>query len=267
MGPEADRAADRALLVAAAEAGGRIALDRRGRHGRVVEKAGGHGPVSEADLAVNAALKARLTEARPGYGWLSEEDPDGPARLSAARVFVLDPIDGTRTYVKGGADFAVSVAVVEAGRAIAGAVHLPAHGVTYAAHLGGGARRDGAAIQASARRDLAEATATGARGQFQAEHWPGGAPEIVPDARPSLAYRLCLVAEGRYDLMVTFRPAWEWDIAAGSLIATEAGAIVTDPEGAALVFNAAGARAPGVIAAAPGLHGLLIARRRDPRAS
>jgi len=264
LAPDSDAAADRALLVAAAEAGGLVALARRGDHGAVVEKPDGQGPVSDADLAVNAALKDRLLGARPGYGWLSEEDPDAPDRLAARRVFVLDPIDGTRAYVAGGADFAVSVAVVEGGQVLAGAVHLPAHGLSYAAHAGGGATCNARPIRASTRTTLAGAAATGPKSQFRPEHWPGGAPEVRASFRPSLAWRLCLVAEGAADLMVTVRPAWEWDIAAGSLIAAEAGAHVSDASGAPLAFNAPDPRAPGVIAAAPGLAVELLARRRGP---
>lgn len=261
MAPDATPAEDRALLVAAAEAGGRVALELRGRHGEVVEKPGGQGPVTEADLAVNEVLKTRLLEARPAYGWLSEEDPDGPERLGAARVFLLDPIDGTRAYIDGRPDFAVAIAVVEAGRVTAGVVHLPARAETYAAHLGGGATLGAAPIAASRRDVLDGASATGARSQYRAEHWPGGAPDIRPEFRPSIAWRICLVASGRYDMMVTFRDAWEWDIAAASLIAAEAGAIVTDAMGRPLVFNSTERRVPGVIAAAPGLHAEIVARR------
>ena len=262
MGPEPAWADDRALLAAAAEAGGAVALARRGDHGRVIEKPGGQGPVSEADLAVNAALKARLLAARPGYGWLSEEDPDGPERLSARRVLVLDPIDGTRAYVEGGADFAISIAVIEGGRPVAGAVHLPAHGLTYAAHPGGGAACNGRGIRASGRARLSGAVAVGPKSQLRPEHWPGGVPAVRTEFRASLAFRLCLVADGHYDMMVTFRRAWEWDIAAGALIAAEAGAVVTDPEGAALPFNVADPRVPGVLVAAPGLHAALLRLRR-----
>lgn len=262
MAPDPTPAEDRALLVAAAEEGGRVALDYRGRHGTVIEKPGGQGPVSDADLAVNATLRARLLAARPDYAWLSEEDPDTAERLGARRLFILDPIDGTRAYVAGKPDFAVAVAVVEDGRVTAGAVCLPAREETYSAHLGGGATLGHGRLTASARTSLEGATATGAKSQFAAEHWPGGTPAIRPDFRPSLAWRICMVASGRYDMMVTFRDAWEWDIAAASLIATEAGAVVTDAAGGALVFNSRSARSPGVIAAAPGLHPALLARRR-----
>ena len=262
MGPDPGRAAeDRALLVAAAEAGGRVALAHHGRSPRAWEKAGGQGPVSDADLAVNEALAAKLRAARPDYAWLSEEDPDTPARLGAARVFVLDPIDGTRAFLAGKPDFAVSIAVGEHARVTAGVVHLPARETTYAAHLGGGAARDGRPIAPSGRTELAGAAAVGPKSQYRAEHWPGGAPRVEASFRAALAWRLCLVAEGRFDLKVTVRPAWEWDVAAGALICTEAGARVADAEGRPLSFNAPEARLPGVIAAAPGIFNQIVALR------
>ena len=92
-------------------------------------------------------------------------------------------------------------------------------------------------------------------------HWPGGVPDLKRSFRPSLAYRLCLVAQGRFDAMLAFRPTWEWDIAAGALIAARAGAVATDGAGAALLFNAADPRTNGVLVAGPGLHAELMALR------
>ncbi|MEL6766364.1 MAG: 3'(2'),5'-bisphosphate nucleotidase CysQ [Pseudomonadota bacterium] len=258
----ADHAADRALLVAAAEAAGDIALEGFGRQLAIEEKADGQGPVTEIDLAVDAALRETLCAARPGYGWLSEETADGPARLSAERVFIVDPIDGTRAFIDGQKGWAVAVAVVEAGRATAAAVHLPARGETYAAALGWGATLGGTALApAPAPADLRDAEVLAARPSFEAKHWPGGVPEVRRSFRSSLAWRLCLVAGGRFDGMLTIRPSWEWDIAAGSLIAAEAGRAVTDASGAALVFNTPGSRTPGIMAADPRLHAHLLAAR------
>ena len=255
--------ADRAQLVAAAEEGGRVALSYHGRPVRSWDKPGALGPVSEADLAVNAALEARLRPLRPDYGWLSEEDADDPGRLSAERVFVVDPIDGTRAFLAGGAGFSVALAVVERGRVTAAAVHLPAHGETYAAHLGGGATLDGRPIAPSPRQDPDGADALITKGMLAAQHWPGGTPGLRHHFRSSLAWRLCLVAAGRFDATLTFRPAWEWDIAAGALIAAEAGCAVSDGAGGPLGFNLPSARLEaGVVVAPPALHARLIALRR-----
>jgi myo-inositol-1(or 4)-monophosphatase len=256
---------DRALLVAAAEEAGAVALRFHGKPVRSWEKPGALGPVSEADLAVNAALETRLRPLRPTYAWLSEEDADDPVRGGSERVFVVDPIDGTRAFLKGEPGFSIALAVVERGAVTAAAVHLPARGETYAAHLGGGATLDGLPIRPSGRTAPDGAQALAAKAAFDAAHWPHGAPHMRRHFRPSLAWRLCLVAAGRFDATMTFRPAWEWDIAAGALIAEEAGCRVSDGRGGRLMFNLPSARLEaGVIVAPPALHAALV-RRREGR--
>ena len=255
-----DSATDLALLEKAARIAGEIGL-RHFRRGVVAwDKPDGHGPVTEADLEIDRALRAGLTAARPDYGWLSEESADDPARLSARRVFILDPIDGTRAFIARDRAWAHALAVVENGRVIAGVVHLPMLERTYAATLGGGATMNGAAIAASGRADPEGAKVLATAAMMQPAHWPGGAPRLERHFRASLAYRLCLVAEGRFDGMLTFRDTWEWDVAAGDLIAREAGARVSTPAGAEPVYNSARPFLPGLVAAAPMLHGALLAR-------
>ncbi|MCA0274985.1 MAG: 3'(2'),5'-bisphosphate nucleotidase CysQ [Proteobacteria bacterium] len=249
--PEAD---DLSLLVEAARAGGAIALRHWRKDPKFWDKGGDHGPVSEADLAVNDAMMARLRAARPGYGWLSEESPDDPARLRQEAVFILDPIDGTRAFLAGEENFAVSLAVARGGRATAGVVYLPAKKRLYAATAYGPATCDGQPISCGTRAELTGADVLTTRAAMQPDHWPGGIPDIRRSFRASLAYRFCLVAEGRHDAMLTLRPAWEWDIAAGALIAGRAGCAVSDGRGAALVLNAPDPRATGVVVANPALH-------------
>ena len=251
---------DLALLADAARAAGDIAM-RFWRHDpQVWDKGGDHGPVTEADLAVNDMLKQRLMEARPDYGWLSEETPDSTERLSARRVFILDPIDGTRAFVAGEDNFAVSIAVAEHGRVIAGAVMMPAKNRLYTGVFGGPALCNGTEIQAATRGDLVGSNLLATKANMEPKHWPGGVPELKRSFRTSLAYRLCLAAEGRYDGMITFRDTWEWDIAAGSLICDCAGAKVSDRTGASLRFNSPGAMTAGVIATNPALHQAIMER-------
>ena len=159
---------DLALLEAAAREAGELALGYFGRPGAVREKPGGHGPVTEADLAVDAMLRERLLAARPDYGWLSEESEDDPARLGASRLFVVDPIDGTRAFVAGQRFWAHSLAVVAAGEAVAGVVHLPMLGRTYAAVRGGGARLNGAPIAAGSAPVSTRATINAIAGMIDA---------------------------------------------------------------------------------------------------
>jgi myo-inositol-1(or 4)-monophosphatase len=255
-----DAGEDTALLLDAAMAAGRIA-SRRFRTPVEVREKVGLGPVTDVDIEIDTMLRARLREARRDYGWLSEESEDGPARLSARRVFVVDPIDGTRSFIAGEPGWAVSLAVVEEGRPVAAAVHLPARGETYCATEAQGAFRDGKPIAASRQTRVEKATVLTARKQMLAEHWPGGPPPLERHFRSSLAWRMCLVAEGRFDSMLTFRRAWEWDIAAGALIVAEAGALVTDGRGAALRFNSPGAQQEGVVAAPRELHRRIMAHR------
>lgn len=252
---------DLALLIEAARNAGDIARGYHGRDGLDVQlKPEDQSPVSEADLAVNVALERQLRAARPDYGWLSEESADDPARLSAQRIFVIDPIDGTRSFVAGERTWAHSVAVVEDGQPVAGVVYLPMMDKLYTATLGDGARLNGAPLQVSERVQTEGAEVLATRPNFEPRHWRGAVPDMRRNHRPSLAYRLGLVAEGRFDAMFTFRASWEWDIAAGALILAEAGARVTDRRGAALRFNNAVPQTDGVLGANPELHAAILDR-------
>ncbi len=265
-----DARADTELLIQAARAAGEIAQRHFQTPLDVVQKAGDLGPVTQADLEIDRMLRARLGAQRPDYGWLSEESEDGAARLGAERVFVVDPIDGTRSFIAGESGFAVALAVVERGLPVAAVVHLPARGELYSATAGQGAFRDGRPIAVSRQAQVDRATVLTARKQMLPEHWPGGPPPLQRHFRSSLAWRMCLVAEGRFDAMLTFRRAFEWDIAAGALIASEAGARVTNGLGAELRFNTPDAMQEGVIVAPHALHGRIMAHRlpetaaRDP---
>ena len=253
-------ARDLALLTEAAREAGRIALRYWRNSPQVWDKGGEHGPVTEADLAVNDMLKAKLLAARPDYGWLSEETPDSADRLAVDTVFIVDPIDGTRAFIAGEETFAHSLAVVQRGKVTAGVVYLPAMDRIYTASETSAPMRDGEMIRASGRDRLEGANILTTKANMVPEKWPGGVPEITRSFRASLAYRMCLAAEGRFDGMLTLRDAWEWDIAAGSLIAERAGAVVTDRLGKALRFNTPGAMAEGVLALPSGPHAEAMAR-------
>lgn len=251
---------DLILLEQAARAAGEIALRFWKRAPSSWDKGGGAGPVSEADLAVNDMLQAHLRAARPDYGWLSEETDDDPARLAARRCFIVDPLDGTRAFLAGEAAFAHALAVVEDGRPIAGVVHLPALGLTYAASAGRVATLNGKPIRVGARAQADGAQILTSGAVAEPHNWRGPVPGFKRVFRPSLAWRFCLVAEGRFDAALSLRPAWEWDIAAGALIAECAGALATDRTGAAFRFNSAQPAENGLIVAPPRLHADLIAR-------
>ena len=217
--------------------------------------------MTEADLAVNAMLEQRLPFARPGYGWLSEETEDNSARLSKDRVFIIDPIDGTRSFAEGSRTWAHSLAVAERGEVTAAVIYLPRRNLLYAAAKGHGATLNGAPIRVSGVSALETAEILAAKPNLDPRHWrQGKVPEFKRVYRPSLAYRLALVGQGRFDGMLTLRPSWEWDIAAGDLIIREAGGTCSDRLGHPLQFNNAHPRLNGVIAAGAAVHQTLRAR-------
>ena len=255
--PEAESDLD--LLIRAAREAGRIALRYWKRNPKVGDK-GDEGPVTEADHAVNDALRKTLRGARADYGWLSEETPDDAARLATDAQFILDPIDGTRAFIAGEDSFSHAIAVARNGRVTAGVVYLPALDRMFAATDDGPATLNGAPLQASLIAGVEGATILTPAANMKPELWPGGVPDLKRSFRASVAYRLALVGQGRFDGMLSFRQGWEWDIAAGALIAMRAGATVSDRHGRPLTFNNPVPRADGLVAAAPGLHAALMSR-------
>lgn len=252
---------DLTLLIGAAQEAGRIAERHWTRDPQIWDKPGGHGPVTEADLEIDAMLRENLTSARPGYGWLSEETEDGTERLSRDHVFIVDPIDGTRSFIDGQRNFAHSLAVTRQGQVTAAVVFLPMLDRMFTAELGKGALLNGARLAASETQDEQSATVLASRPNFQPDHWPGGIPTVQRSFRPSLAYRLALVGQGRFDGMITFRDSWEWDIAAGALIVSEAGGQISDRDNRPLAFNNPRPLLPGVVAANTAIHAALMTRR------
>jgi myo-inositol-1(or 4)-monophosphatase len=235
-----------AVAAIAAEAG-RLALGRWRGEFRQWRK-GDATPVCEVDLAVDALLRARLGALLPDAGWLSEETADDPARLARERVWIVDPIDGTRDFVRGRDGWCVSIALAERGRVVLGVLDAAARGQVWRAALGQGAFLNGERLAASGRDDLA-----GARVPADALPKADRLFAIVPKPN-SIALRLGMVAGDAADLVATLRWGHEWDIAAAGLIASEAGARVTDALGLPLQFNKADPQAFGVLATAPGLH-------------
>lgn len=259
--PDSD---DLALLTAAAHAAGEIALRFWRKDHATWDKDAGAGPVTEADLAVDAMLKTRLLAARPDYGWLSEETPDTADRLGKTRAFIVDPIDGTRAFIDGTPDFAHSLAVSVDGQITAAVVFLPAQNRLYSASTMAPAQLNGNGIACSARTRMDGATLLTARPNLAPEHWRDGAPPPVRrEFRSSLAWRMCLVAEGRFDAMLTLRPTWEWDVAAGTLIAQRAGAYVSDRTGGVPRFNNPSGLLNGVLCAPPPLQAALLGQLAD----
>ncbi|MBN9221441.1 MAG: 3'(2'),5'-bisphosphate nucleotidase CysQ [Mesorhizobium sp.] len=241
-------AEDLLLLRDAAREAGLIAMRYFGKDPQVWMK-GGTSPVSEADHAADAYLRRTLLAARPDYGWLSEETVDDPARLSAPRTFVVDPIDGTRGFLEGQRTWCVSVAVVEHGRTLAGVLECPALDETYWALPGEGAFRNGKRI---AIRELGEKAEISGLKQL-IDLVPAGWQKRLTRApySPSLAYRLAMIANGSLDGTFVKPNAHDWDIAAADLILREAGGQLLDPYGRAPLYAGAVTR-HGALAAGSG---------------
>jgi myo-inositol-1(or 4)-monophosphatase len=256
--PEAD---DLSLIVEAAHAAGRLAVSLR-QAGLEIDYKPGDSPVTNADLAADALLKETLRGARPDYGWLSEETADDPARLAARRVFVVDPIDGTRAFLAGEPWWTVCVAVVEQGRPVAGVVFAPQREETFAAAPSAGATLNGAPIRASAACAIEDCGMIAHPRMFKHPKWAQPWPNMRIARRNSTAYRLCLVAAGAADATVTFAPKHDWDLAAADLIASEAGAFVGDHTGRAFVYNRPVPVQPSLLCAAPALAPLILERVR-----
>lgn len=257
-----DLSADLELLKEAAREAGPIAQKYWGQSPEVWVK-GDNSPVTEADLEVNGMLEEHLRGARPDYGWLSEETTDNADRLDCDRVFIVDPIDGTRSFVDGKEEWAHALAIVEAGRVIAGAVYLPIRDEMFAVTLGGGAFCNEDRLHVSDFNGLTGARVLSNKSAFAAHHWPEGLPNVERGTKPALAHRLSLVAQGVFDASISFRGVWEWDSAAGSLMVTEAGGLATDREGKTLPFNAPYPRSNGVVAATPAVHAEIIDKSSD----
>ncbi|MEP9378931.1 3'(2'),5'-bisphosphate nucleotidase CysQ [Aquabacter sp. CN5-332] len=213
-------------------------------------------PVTEADIAVDRFLKERLEALAPDYGWLSEESADSPDRLSRRRVWVVDPIDGTRAFMAGGEDWAVSAALVEDGRPIAGALFAPVTDELFVAAKGRGATRNGARIAASDRPSLDGATISGP-GFLLDRVARTAAISRMPRVR-SLALRLTRVATAELDLALASGNSHDWDLAAADLLVHEAGGALTGYDGTVLLYNAPVPRHGPLVCAGPYLHAPML---------
>ena len=235
---------------------GKIALARCGGAFRRWEKSPGQ-LVCDIDIEVDAFLREELGRLDPEAGWLSEETLDASDRIERPRLWVVDPIDGTRDYLRGRPGWAVSVALVEDRVPVIGVLDAPARGEHWTAEAGKGARRNGERLRASGRTELA-----GAR--VPVDTLPEADRDLVAVAKPnSIALRIALVAAGEADLVATLKWGFEWDIAAAALSAAEAGSTVSGALGQTLAFNTASGEAFGVHVAAPGIHAAAVERLRE----
>lgn len=243
----ADCEGDRDLILRAALEAGEIGLSHfRNSRTRVWYK-NGNSPVTEADKEIDHHLQRVLMTARPDHGWLSEEIEDTPERLERKRVFIVDPIDGTRGFVDGDPKWCISIAVVEDGVPVAGVLHCPALSRTLHAGRGEGIVISGTQSVARAREQ--RPLVTGSKKLIREIDGLADNPFAVTGFIPSLAYRLGMVATGELDGAFARQGASEWDIAAADVILEESGCCLVDADGNRLVYNQRQTSAPALVAA------------------
>ncbi|MFV2093668.1 MAG: 3'(2'),5'-bisphosphate nucleotidase CysQ [Hyphomicrobiales bacterium] len=256
--PAPDIARDFALAEAAVREAGTLARAYFFAAQKTWAK-GDDSPVSEADKAVDGLLARRLAGARPDYGWLSEETADNPARLDRARVWIVDPIDGTRAYLEGQSIWVVSVALVEDGVPVLGLVYNPMREQMFTAIAGGGAALNGQPIHVSSKTQMAGCRLLANAAQMKHPRWTLPWPQMDIRRYNALAYRIVMVAAGRHDATLTFSRFHEWDVAAPDLILSEAGGQMTTFEGDRFTYNQAIPQHDRAIAANPTLRSAFAA--------
>ncbi len=245
-------------IASALESGRRI-FERFTPGEIAAEYKSGHDPVTEADRAVDVALRQALL--RGGEGWLSEETVDDYSRLSQSRVWVVDPLDGTREFIAGVPEFCMSIAYVDKGLPVAGGICNPATGETFLGSLDSGVLYNGRPARTSQRTELDGAVVLASRSETQRGEWQQfqTAPFTV---RPmgSVAYKLALVSSGLADATFTLTPKHEWDVAAGAALVASAGGLVQTLERTPLRCNNPSVRISGLIACGPNLNEALISQ-------
>ncbi|RIV77509.1 3'(2'),5'-bisphosphate nucleotidase CysQ [Pelagerythrobacter aerophilus] len=247
---------DRSRLESIVREAGRIALAAWPGAGHTVEtweKTPGN-PVCAADLAVDTFLKRELGRLLPAAGWLSEETADDPARLGKGLIWLVDPIDGTRDFIRGRTGWAVSVALISERRPLIGMLAAPAREEDWIGISGQGSWRNGERLRVSNRTEFASA-------RVPADSLPKEDRDLQMVDKPnSIALRAAMVAADEADLLATLRWGFEWDIAAAALIAREAGAAISDAFGQPLNYNKRDPRAFGLLISAPGIHAAAVER-------
>lgn len=252
---------DARLIRAVTEEAGRIALSYFSRDVHCWDKSPNN-PVSEADMAVDEFLRTTLMQNRTGYGWLSEETEDHPERLRCGRLWVVDPIDGTRAFLRNGDDWGISVALVQDRVPIVAAFYAPVKDAFYFAEKGRGATKNGLNISVSDQTNLDDARMMGDPSAFQSEKlWPVPWPKSMhTEQANSIALRICQIADAQFDCCVTLRPKNDWDVAAADLILAEAGGQLTTGTGKSLVFNRKKPLHEHIVASCPALRPAIMER-------
>ena len=246
---------DLKLLLSCLKQAGQIAMGFYGKSPKTWAKPDGT-VLTEADLAVNDYLKSTIHAARPDDGWLSEETPDSTDRLVKSRLWIVDPIDGTRAFSDATRFWGIGVALTENGSPILSGIYCPVDDVMYHAVKGGGAFRNG--VKLTSPDSLGHAIVP-KLAKFAVE--AAGMPTQAGSSWPMLL-RFALIAEGANPAAISIGNKQDWDLAAGVLLVTETGGTVTTQSGEALQFNRPEHHQPGLVASQQKWHDQLLAAVR-----
>lgn len=250
-------AAELKIARAAALEAGEILRRHFRERGFEINSKGHDNPVTSADLEADSTLRERLSEAFPDYGWLSEETADDGARLNRRRVWIVDPLDGTKEFIKGIPEFVVAIALAEDGVPVLGVTYNPIKREMFWAARGTGCHFDDEPAQVTSAAGLSRAVVLASRSETARGEWKEYKDQLVVNPIGSVAYKLALVAAGKADATFTRTPKSEWDVASGAALIAEGGGVMTDIHGQPLRFNQRHVKLDGFLAAGPTLHAAL----------
>jgi len=248
-----DLADDLALATRAAREAGRVIMGYYQDEYEIRQKGKGN-PVTTADLEADKVLKAALLSGTAGDGWLSEETVDSPERLGARRVWIVDPIDGTKEFISGMPQFAISIALAVEGRIAVAVIYNPARDELFRCVAGGGVTLNDRPVRVTDLADLKTANILASRSEVARGEFDRFQGDLRVTPIGSIAYKLALVASGQADLTFTLTPKTEWDFAAGYLLVTEAGGRVRILGDHPQSFNRPDPRVAGLVATNARLH-------------
>ncbi|MBC8216714.1 MAG: 3'(2'),5'-bisphosphate nucleotidase CysQ [Candidatus Marinimicrobia bacterium] len=225
------------LAVTAAKQAGKVILEYYKADYEIRDKSY-HNPVTTADHAANDSINKTLTEARPEFGWFSEETADSPERLDKEFVWIVDPLDGTKEFIEGVPNFVVSIALVKNEEPVVGVLYNPVTEELFTAEKGKGAFLNGESIYCAAKNNIEEMVILNSRSETRRGLW-NAYKNTFGELRPigSVAYKLGITAAGNVDVFASLRPKNEWDICAGHCIISEAGGVLIDLNGKPVKYN------------------------------
>ncbi len=216
--------------------------------------------VSKADIEINDLLNKLLKDKNPEFGWLSEENEDDKSRLDKKITFVVDPLDGTKAFLEGKREFSISVAIVKNGLPISGIVFSPSTDEIFEAEKNKGSWKNNKKVIISNFKKLEKCKMIAFKPMFSHPAWKEPWPKMDIENRNSIAYRMALVASGEYDAMMALNSKNDWDIAAGDLLISESGGIVTLHTNEKIVYNKENTKKPSVIGTNKTIHKKIIKR-------